>query len=84
MRENIFQMTATLLACGIDTNKSNLFVQSTVPQHTELCWIFECLTTMARLAHLPQYKEKSATLKDIPTGLYTYPILQVADCLIHK
>lgn len=77
-------MTATLLACGIDPKKSNLFLQSTIPQHAELCWILGCLTTMTRLSNLPQYREKSATVKDIMSGLFTYPVLQSADILIHK
>lgn len=84
LRENIFQMTATLLACGIDPTKSNLFLQSTVPEHAELCWILGCMTTMARLSHLPQFKEKSANINEVPTGLFTYPILQAADVLIYK
>lgn len=77
-------MTATLLACGIDPDKSTLFLQSSVKQHAELGWIFGCLTTMARLAHLPQYKEKSGKVKDIPLGLFVYPVLQAADIMIYK
>lgn len=84
LRHNILQMTATLLACGIDPHKSTLFLQSSVKQHTELGWIFSCLTTMARLAHLPQYKEKSAKVKEIPLGLFVYPVLQAADILMYK
>lgn len=75
-------MAATLLACGIDPKKSILFQQSCVPQHTELCWQLACLSTMARLAHLPQYREKSASLKDVPLGLFVYPVLQAADILL--
>lgn len=48
LRKNTLLMVATLLACGIDTNKSTLFLQSAVPQHTELFWVLSCLTTMAR------------------------------------
>lgn len=84
LTENIFEMTASLLACGIDPKKSTLFLQSAVPQHNELCWIFSCLTTMPRLTNLPQFKEKSATVKNVPTGLFMYPVLQAADILIHK
>lgn len=84
LKQNILQMTATLLACGIDPSKSTLFLQSTVKQHAELGWIFGCLTTMARLAHLPQYKEKLDKVKDIPLGLFVYPVLQAADILIYK
>ncbi|XP_076682860.1 tryptophanyl-tRNA synthetase, mitochondrial isoform X3 [Andrena cerasifolii] len=70
--------------CGIDPKRSVLFQQSTVPMHAELCWILGCITTLARLAHLPQYKEKGATLKNIPLGLYVYPVLQAADILLYS
>lgn len=76
-------MTATLLACGIDPKRSLLFQQSTVSMHAELCWVLGCITTLARLAHLPQYKEKSETLKNVPLGLYVYPVLQASDILLY-
>ncbi|XP_063705644.1 tryptophan--tRNA ligase, mitochondrial isoform X2 [Culicoides brevitarsis] len=82
LRDNTMKLTATLLACGIDPKKATLFLQSSVPQHTELSWILGCLTTMTRLTHLPQYKEKSATLKEIPLGLFMYPVLQAADIML--
>uniref|UniRef100_A0A182P6W8 Tryptophan--tRNA ligase, mitochondrial n=1 Tax=Anopheles epiroticus TaxID=199890 RepID=A0A182P6W8_9DIPT len=84
LRHNTLQMTATLLACGIDPARATLFLQSAVPQHAELSWILGCLTTMARLTHLPQYKEKSANMKEIPLGLYLYPVLQAADIMLYK
>ncbi|KAK5645898.1 hypothetical protein RI129_004362 [Pyrocoelia pectoralis] len=84
LSENILKMTATLLACGIDISKSILFQQSQVYQHTELAWNLSCICTMARLSHLPQFKEKSAALKDVPLGLYIYPVLQAADILLYK
>ncbi|XP_001865561.2 tryptophan--tRNA ligase, mitochondrial [Culex quinquefasciatus] len=84
LRHNSLQMAATLLACGINPAKSTLFLQSGVPQHAELSWILGCMTTMARLTHLPQYKEKSAKLKEIPLGLYIYPVLQAADIMLYK
>lgn len=84
LKDNTLQLTATLLACGIDPDKATLFLQSSVPQHTELSWILGCLTTMARLTHLPQYREKSATMKEIPLGLFMYPVLQSADILLYK
>jgi len=77
-------MTATLVACGIDFKRSILFQQSKVPMHTELCWVLCSITTMARLAHLPQFKEKSKFLKNVPLGLYIYPVLQAADVLLYK
>ncbi|KAF7274063.1 tryptophanyl-tRNA synthetase, mitochondrial isoform X2 [Rhynchophorus ferrugineus] len=84
LSQNIFELTATLLACGINTQKTILFQQSTVHTHAELSWCLGCITTMARLAHLPQYKEKSVELKDIPLGLFVYPVLQAADILAYK
>lgn len=103
LKRNILEMTATLLACGINPDKSTLFLQSTVPQHTQLSWHLSCLTTMARyeyslnniihraitltffrLGHLPQFKEKSTNMKEIPLGLFIYPVLQAADILVHK
>lgn len=84
LRENTLIMISSLLACGIDPDKATLFLQSSVRAHTELCWILGTLTTMARLAHLPQYKEKTEKLKDIPLGLFVYPVLQAADILLYK
>lgn len=84
LRENIFELTATLLACGIDVNKANIFLQSTIPQQPELCWILTCLCTMTRLSHLPQFKEKSAQVQHVHAGLFLYPILQAADILVHR
>lgn len=84
LRDNSLRLCATLLACGIDPSKATLFLQSSVKEHSELCWILGCITTMARLTHLPQYKEKSAMLKEIPLGLYLYPVLQAADIMLYK
>lgn len=86
LKENSYKICASLLACGIDPEKSTLFLQSSVHQHAELCWILTCITTLARLTHLPQYKEKSAKMKDdkIPLGLFNYPILQAADIMLYK
>jgi tryptophanyl-tRNA synthetase len=81
---SILEMTATLLACGIDPTKVILFQQSMVPAHTHLSWCLGCISTMARLAHLPTFKEKSANLRDVPLGLYIYPVLQAADILAYK
>lgn len=72
------ELTACLLASGIDPDRSVLFTQSSVARHAELSWILTCLATHARLAHLPQYKEKSAKMKEVPLGLLLYPVLQVS------
>lgn len=77
LQENILDLTAYLLASGLDPDRSILFAQSSVSRHAELCWLLTCLATHARLAHLPQYKEKSAETKEVPLGLLLYPVLQV-------
>ncbi|KAL3280904.1 hypothetical protein HHI36_004131 [Cryptolaemus montrouzieri] len=84
LSKNILEMTATLLACGINPDKVLLFQQSMVSTHSEISWLLGCICTMARLNHLPTFKEKSASLKDIPLGLYIYPVLQAADILAYK
>ncbi|KAG1679910.1 Tryptophan--tRNA ligase, mitochondrial [Nymphon striatum] len=84
LRNNTLEMIATLLACGVNPDKTILFQQSKVTEHTELAWLLGCITTMARLSHLPQYKEKKKLIKEIPLGIYTYPVLQSADILLYK
>ncbi|XP_045197522.2 tryptophan--tRNA ligase, mitochondrial-like isoform X2 [Mercenaria mercenaria] len=84
LRENILVMAACLMACGIDHEKTILFQQSSVSYHTELAWILGCLCTLPRLGRLPQWREKSKTVKDPGIGLFTYPILQTADILLYK
>ncbi|KAL0872271.1 hypothetical protein ABMA27_004661 [Loxostege sticticalis] len=84
LQENILDLTAYLLASGLDPDRSILFAQSAVPRHAELCWLLACLATHARLAHLPQYKEKSAETKEVPLGLLLYPVLQAADVLVYQ
>jgi len=82
-------MMAELLACGIDPEKSVLFIQSLVPQHTELAWIFNCVTSYGELSRMTQFKDKSEMIQSggnsqfISAGLFTYPVLQAADILIY-
>ncbi|XP_031768631.2 tryptophan--tRNA ligase, mitochondrial [Galleria mellonella] len=83
LQENSMELAALLLASGVDPERSVVFVQSAVARHAELCWLLACLATQARLAHLPQYKEKAATLKEVPLGLLLYPVLQAADVLVY-
>ncbi|XP_073767938.1 tryptophan--tRNA ligase, mitochondrial isoform X1 [Danio rerio] len=84
LRDNIMDMAASLLACGIDPTRSILFQQSQVSEHAELSWILGCLTSMPRLRHLPQWKMKSKQKNEGSVGLYTYPVLQAADILLYK
>ncbi len=90
LRNNTIQMFIDLMACGINPEKSVVFVQSLVPQHTELNWIFSCFTPYGELSRMTQFKDKSDQLEKgqkkgfISAGLFTYPVLQVADILIYK
>jgi tryptophanyl-tRNA synthetase len=90
LRENTIQMFIDLLACGINPEKTVLFVQSLVPQHTELTWIFNCVASYGELSRMTQFKDKSDLLESgqkkgfISAGLFTYPVLQAADILIYK
>ena len=84
-RDQILRTATELLALGIDPQKSTLFVQSHVPEHTELAWIFNTVTPVAELERMTQFKDKSERQEqNINTGLFTYPILQVADVLLYR
>jgi len=81
----IFDAAVDLLACGIDPNKAVLFVQSHVPEHTELCWIFNTVAPKGELERMTQYKDKAQRHEDnINVGLFDYPVLQAADILLYK
>ncbi|XP_003962289.2 tryptophan--tRNA ligase, mitochondrial isoform X1 [Takifugu rubripes] len=84
LRSSILDMAASLLACGVDPERSVLFQQSQVSEHAELSWILGCLTSMPRLRHLPQWKMKSKQKNEGSVGLYTYPVLQAADILLYR
>ncbi|GFR87510.1 tryptophan--tRNA ligase, mitochondrial [Elysia marginata] len=84
LRSNILDLTACLLACGIDPKHTILFQQSMVPHHTELAWILFCNCSVPRLQRMAQWKEKKATIKEPSVGLLTYPILQAADIMLYK
>ncbi|XP_060092326.1 tryptophan--tRNA ligase, mitochondrial [Heteronotia binoei] len=85
LRASILNVTAVLLACGINPQKCILFQQSQVPEHAELGWILGCFTNISRLQHFPQWKAKSASqMNEGTAGLFTYPVLQAADILLYK
>jgi len=77
-------MALSLLAAGIDPNIATLFVQSTVPEHTELAWIFNTVAPLGELERQTQFKEKSARQESVSAGLLTYPVLQAADILLYR
>jgi tryptophanyl-tRNA synthetase len=76
---------ATYLAGGLDPEQSTLFLQSDVPEHTELAWYLTCVTPMGDLSRMTQFKDKSEQHKhNINAGLFTYPVLMAADILVYK
>ena len=87
LRKNTWELIFNLMAVGV--KPENLFVQSLVPEHAELNWIFNCFCPFGRLGQMTQFKDKSEkSSKDasgfISAGLFTYPVLQAADILIYK
>ena len=77
-------MALGLLAAGIDPAVSTLFVQSDVPEHTELAWIFNTVTPLGELERQTQFKDKSQRMESVSAGLLNYPILQAADILLYR
>uniref|UniRef100_A0A915ALY0 tryptophan--tRNA ligase n=1 Tax=Parascaris univalens TaxID=6257 RepID=A0A915ALY0_PARUN len=86
MRSNILHMTAGLLACGINPERTVLFQQSEVYEHTNLMFMLGALQTVTKLQRLPQYKDKAKRYKsgEAPVNLLIYPVLQAADVLLYK
>ena len=86
LRNRTIAGSAQLIALGIDPDKSTLFVQSHVPAHTELTWVFQCLTGFGEASRMTQFKDKSAKQGSDRTsvGLFTYPILMAADILLYS
>src|SRR5579864_2420092 len=78
------EMAVSLLAAGIDPNVATLFEQSTVPEHTELAWIFNTITPLGELERQTQFKEKAQRQESISAGLLNYPVLQAADILLYR
>jgi tryptophanyl-tRNA synthetase len=76
-------MATSLLAAGIDPAKATLFVQSQVPQHTELAWIFNTIAPLGELERQTQFKEKAARQESVNAGILNYPVLQAADILLY-
>jgi tryptophanyl-tRNA synthetase len=78
------EMALGLLAAGIDPTVATLFVQSDVPEHTELAWIFNTVTPLGELERQTQFKDKSQRMESVSAGLLNYPILQAADILLYR
>lgn len=85
LKRNILNIAATYLACGIDPEKSTIFVQGTVGEHAQLAWLLNCLTPTGWMNRMTQFKEKSTKYKENSSlGLYCYPVLMAADILLYK
>ena len=85
LRASIHEVTAAIIASGIDINKSILFNQSSVKEHAELAWIFNCVCRIGWLNRMTQFKEKAGKNRENATvGLYSYPVLMAADILLYK
>jgi tryptophanyl-tRNA synthetase len=85
LRERSVATGALLLACGIDPDRSTLFIQSHVAEHAELAWILSCVGRMGELRRMVQFKEKSkGETESVSVGLFTYPVLQAADVLLYR
>jgi tryptophanyl-tRNA synthetase len=85
MPASVFDMVLGLYACGIDLETTTLFVQSEVPGHADLTWIFNTVTPMGELERMTQFKDKAQqNRRNLNVGLLDYPVLQAADILIYK
>jgi tryptophanyl-tRNA synthetase len=79
-----FDLAVSFLAVGLDPEKSLIFVQSDVPEHTELAWLFNAVTPVGDLERMTQYKDKAQRFESVPAGILNYPILQAADILLYR
>jgi tryptophanyl-tRNA synthetase len=81
----ILDTTAVLVACGVDPERSVLFRQSDVAQHSELAWVLTCISRMGELRRMIQFKERArGDSESVGAGLFTYPVLQAADVLLYQ
>lgn len=84
LRDNTYQAIAIYIAAGLDLDHCTLFVQSHVPQHSQLAWLLNCNGYMGELSRMTQFKDKSSKAgANIPVGLFTYPLLMAADILLY-
>lgn len=85
LRKATLDTLALYLACGIDPQKSTIFVQSHVPEHTQLSWVLNCYTYFGELSRMTQFKDKSSRYaENINAGLFDYPVLMAADILLYQ
>lgn len=85
LREKTLNLACMLIACGIDSKKSNLFIQSEIDEHPSLAWILDCNIFMGDMSRMTQFKDKSQkNPKNINVGLFNYPALMAADILLYQ
>ncbi|HXI19629.1 MAG TPA: tryptophan--tRNA ligase [Gemmatimonadales bacterium] len=84
LQRRTLEMATGLLASGIDPDRATLFVQSHVPEHAELQWLFNTVTPIGELERMTQFKDKATRFESIPAGLLNYPVLMAADILLYK
>jgi tryptophanyl-tRNA synthetase len=85
LAENTYKVAALYLACGINLNHSTIFVQSHIPAHAELTWLFNCITPLNWLEGMIQFKEKATKQgENVNVGLLDYPVLMAADILLYQ
>jgi len=84
LSKNCYHLAASLIASGIDPKKTTLFVQSQVPEHAELAWLFNTITPLGALQRMTQFKEKKERVEVLSAGLLNYPVLQAADIALYK
>lgn len=88
LKEQTWNVVFDLIAVGVKAE--NIFIQSMIPEHTELAWIFNCISSFGEVSRMTQFKDKSQQINEkskdafISTGLFTYPVLQAADILIYR
>ncbi len=84
LRQDILDLAIDYLAIGLDPAKVTLFKQSDVPEHTELAWVFNCITTVPYLARAHAYKDATAKGQEVSVGTFDYPLLMAADILLYS
>lgn len=84
LRQRTRSLVAQYIACGLDPEKCNLFIQSHVTGHAELAWVLGCLTPLGELQRMTQFKDKTAKGSPINSGLFFYPVLMAADILLYN
>lgn len=85
LRRQTLEVLAQYLACGLDPQKSTLFIQSHVPAHAELAWVLNCYAMFGELSRMTQFKDKSAKHADnVNAGLFDYPVLMASDILLYQ